>query len=432
MASAEEDDSGGAAVRQGRTEDPQCCVCYVPTGVFTPCAHPLCERCQTRLQEPVCPLCRRELQPRGEQQERTQESSAGSAAGSSPTWQQLPHGSWQGTPARRAGSRRSAAAELFAEWGGTRAGGPHRTLVEAGRARSQPSSTLPDGPLSNRPYQRRLWTLVGLPEPAGPPVAAGSEEMGRLPAPVRRHAAPSRARSPHGERPDPPLRVLREAAGGSSSSTSVVRRRPVSLPREEETGLPPPTPQQPKQRQPRQHQWRAWSLPGLPNASAVAKMGAEQVVEQARSLSERATEGQQATGGGSAPRRAMAQALAQRARQLSRTSKNLAGGVLELQSAMRALHDARLLPEDEASVLPFIDRRISEILRHEGELLARRPGRPQTRLRSTAASSSGTSAPALAQLPTAPAVFRPEDCSALDSRWWGLVNEREQRRPTSV
>eukprot|EP00413_Alexandrium_margalefii_P028983 CAMPEP_0204576338 /NCGR_PEP_ID=MMETSP0661-20131031/41718_1 /ASSEMBLY_ACC=CAM_ASM_000606 /TAXON_ID=109239 /ORGANISM="Alexandrium margalefi, Strain AMGDE01CS-322" /LENGTH=56 /DNA_ID=CAMNT_0051585075 /DNA_START=6 /DNA_END=173 /DNA_ORIENTATION=- len=56
----------------------------------------------------------------------------------------------------------------------------------------------------------------------------------------------------------------------------------------------------------------------------------------------------------------MAQALAQRARHLSRTSKTLAGGVLELQSAMRTLSDARLLPEDEVSVLPFIDRRISE------------------------------------------------------------------------
>lgn len=128
----------------------------------------------------------------------------------------------------------------------------------------------------------------------------------------------------------------------------------------------------------------------------------------------------------------MAQALAQRARQLSRTSKSLAGGVLELQSAMRALNDAKLLPEDEASVLPFIDRRISEILQHEGQLLSRRPGRPRARP-SAASPSAELRGRSVAPLPTAPLAARPEESSALADRWWGLVNEREQqRRPTSA
>lgn len=35
-----------------------CCVCFEPTDVCTPCNHRLCTTCTGRLATPVCPLCR--------------------------------------------------------------------------------------------------------------------------------------------------------------------------------------------------------------------------------------------------------------------------------------------------------------------------------------------------------------------------------------
>jgi len=153
-------------------------------------------------------------------------------------------------------------------------------------------------------------------------------------------------------------------------------------------------------------------------------MGAGEVAEQARQLGDRQT------AGAGEQRRAMAQALAQRARHLGRVSNTLSGGVLELHSAMRILHTAKLLAEeDEASgILPYLDKRISELLNHEGEVLARRGIRRARvrRARSLASSetASSSSGPALAPLPIAPAVRQPEEGGFYDSRWWGLVNQQ--------
>lgn len=140
-------------------------------------------------------------------------------------------------------------------------------------------------------------------------------------------------------------------------------------------------------------------------------MDADEVVGQVRALEEGAAAGAQ--------KLAMAQALAQRARQLSRTASSLSAGVLELQTAMRALHDAKLLSKDEASVLPFIDQRISEILTHEGEVLARRgrvaPKRRTSRLVLPPAepTSSAPASPSDAVPPSAPLLESPESAAAV-------------------
>jgi len=44
-----------------RPEEPECVVCFLPTGACTPCGHVLCTACWDALPKPLCPICRREL-----------------------------------------------------------------------------------------------------------------------------------------------------------------------------------------------------------------------------------------------------------------------------------------------------------------------------------------------------------------------------------
>jgi len=309
-------------------DESQCCVCYSPTYEFTPCAHPLCRACCIRLDEAVCPLCRQTLSD-------FLADAGGNSSNPAPEFLETSAQTSHQRSLRHAGSDVSLTTrQLFA---------PGRQIVTS-EIDVHPSHPPPDGPISSRQYLRRSWLRAGLPVDANMPSAGATPYQ-------RPQSVPVVARRARRRRV-----VTLEAAHGSVESEQapgehhhgmggVAAGLPV-LRHEATSGSD-------------RKQWHAWSLPGFPSVSAVASMDSRTLLEQVDKLVqlEHAVE----------QRRCMAQALAERARQLASTAKSLDGGTLHLRSVVYALHESGLLGDREAEKHLRYSQKRAKLLK-EGDL----------------------------------------------------------------
>lgn len=322
-------------------DNSQCCVCYVPTGEFTPCAHPLCGQCCLRLVEPVCPLCRQNLNGDEAQAPSEQPVDLLEAA----VQRHLHRVSSEIDRVTRSNNQRRARSR-------TRADTDHTSSSpEIQRILAEP---IPIGPFSSRRYLQRSWLGAGLP---------GSEAI-----PIQINASPRLPRSSLGH----------QARGRrlQSSSLSRPQSRPHSNSSSEqevesqnsapshEVGSSPASEHENRSRLLR-HQWSAWMLAEFPDASAVAAMSTENVLKQVRRLGKHH--------GGLQHRKALAQALVDRAHHLGRlsTGPDALDHLQQLLSAIRELRDGGLLEQEEAvKHVCFLNKRV-KTLKDDEAFLAR-------------------------------------------------------------
>jgi len=453
---------------------PQCCVCYTITNTFTPCAHPLCADCCDRLEEPLCPLCRRDLPHEVDANGATAAQLSSVAVGFTASGsvnisaqRRVPMVTRRRGTDARLGGRRSRSMGAITGVLQHHAGRPdnlpavalpspgplwqpdegrlprwlHRSCLTVGLLEATPTTQATASPVErgirrgNPKRRARRPAAISAPGSSRDYVVEQHTEEGFTDADVMGQRTPGAASSSSMPAPAAPAAPAAAAAEAVGPAAGAVETEPSDV---ASTGSGRSAPQTVERRR-----WRVWSAPGLPNASAVSAMDAHQIAAHASKLGQLQTM--------TACHKAFAQALMQRARHLGRNSQD----VLDLRNAVRELRDVEPFREDASRLLRDLDARVADLVLQDGrarsrpvrgrgpnagvpDRVRRSPTQPQPAAsRSQSNERAGSSPPILRQenddaaqadtLQPASAEFRPTNRQApvshCDARWWGLVNE---------
>jgi len=335
-------------------EDSQCCVCYVLTRDFTACAHPLCSSCCLRLADPLCPLCRRDLQscqtdvseifPLQERSVAQVEHRVGLL--DNVARRRLRRVASEADRSRTANNRRFVRRGTGSE---VMLGRPLREYaLNNAEIQNILLDPLPIGPLSSRPYMRRSWLGAGLPATEALSIEILAAATRPLRPVVARRARLPRQRSPARERQRQVETSTVTASADASSPTSDAQadmHTSTGPARTSEDNFEASACQdvQPVVAEVIQKRRSAWPSLKFVDESIIADMDLQALKTQAHQLMELQGAGEQ--------HRAFARTLAAHARHLGRASRSPEGAdsVQQLLSVVRALHDSGLLGDEETS-----------------------------------------------------------------------------------